>query len=75
MIGTKSAIRSALTQTPDPVSSLMWTLSATAARYVPAPEPSVARKRRLKSGAVLRTARRMRETLTAVPERPGRVRS
>jgi hypothetical protein len=56
MIGTKSAIRSALTQMPEPVRSLTWTLSATAARYVPAPEPSVARKRRRKSGAVRRTA-------------------
>jgi hypothetical protein len=56
MIGTKSTIRSALTHVFEPVRSKTSTVSATAARYVPAPEPSVARKRRLKSGAVRRTA-------------------
>jgi hypothetical protein len=72
MIGRKSTIRSALTHAPESVRSKTSTVSATAARYVPAPEPRVARKRRLKSGAVRRTARlRMRGTLTAVPEPPG----
>jgi hypothetical protein len=66
MIGMNSASRSALTHLPESVRSKTSTVSATAARYVPAPEPSVARKRRLKSGAMRRTARlRMRETLTA----------
>jgi len=57
MIGRKSAIRSALTQVPDLVRSKTSTVSATAARYVPALEPSVARKRRLKSGAERRRSR------------------
>jgi hypothetical protein len=46
MIGRKSAIRRALTHAPDPVRSKTSTVSAIAARYVPALEPSVARKRR-----------------------------
>jgi hypothetical protein len=57
MIGRKSTIRSALTHLPEPVRSKTSTVSAIAARYVPAPEPSVARKRRRKSGARRRTAR------------------
>jgi hypothetical protein len=72
MIGRKSTIRSALTQAPEPVRSKTSTVRATAARYVPAPEPRVARKRRLKSGAVRRTATlRMARTLTASPEPSG----
>src|SRR5918993_5369162 len=68
MIGRKSAIRRALTHLPEPVRSNTSTVSATAARYVPAPEPSVARKRRRKSGAVRRTAKlRMRGTLASGP--------
>jgi len=47
MIGRSSAIRSALTHAPEPVRSKTSTVSAIAARYVPALEPSVARKRRL----------------------------
>jgi hypothetical protein len=58
MIGKKSAIRSALTHAPDPVRSKTSTVSAIAARYVPAPDPNVATKRRRKSGAVLRRPRR-----------------
>ena len=46
MIGRKSAIRSALTHVPDPVRSKTSTVSASAARYVPAPEPSVASRSR-----------------------------
>jgi hypothetical protein len=46
MIGSSSAIRSALTQAPEPVRSKTSTVSAIAARYVPVLEPSVARKRR-----------------------------
>src|SRR3970040_333544 len=49
MIGRNSAIRSALTHVFEPVRSKTSTVSATAARYVPAPEPSVARKSRRKS--------------------------
>jgi hypothetical protein len=42
--GRKSAIRSAPTQVPEPVRSKTSTVSAIAARNVPAPELSVARK-------------------------------
>ncbi len=45
-IGMKSAIRSALTHFPEPVRSKTSTVSAIAARKVPAPEASVARKSR-----------------------------
>ena len=68
--GRKSAIRSALTQAPEPVRSKTSTVSATAARYVPTPEPNVARKRRRKSGAERRRSRlRMSRTLTAARRR------
>jgi hypothetical protein len=46
MIGRKSAIRRALTHVPEPVRSKTSTVSAIAARNVPTPDPSVARKRR-----------------------------
>jgi hypothetical protein len=58
MIGRKSAIRRALTHAPEPVRSKTSTVRAIAARYVPAPDPSVATKRRPKSGARLRRSRR-----------------
>jgi hypothetical protein len=57
MIGRKSAIRRALTQVADPVRSRTSTVSAIAARYVPAPDPSVASVRRRKSGARTKRSR------------------
>ena len=47
-IGRKSATRSAATQVPEPVKAKMFSVSATAARYVPNAEPAVARKSSLK---------------------------
>jgi hypothetical protein len=49
-MGRKSAMRSPATHTGDPVMSLMWSVSATAAMYVPKLEPAVARKSNPKAG-------------------------
>ena len=63
-IGRKSAMRSPATHTGDPVRSLMWSVRATAAMYVPKLDPAVARKRSPKAGERRIRPRRLERSTT-----------
>ena len=64
-IGRKSAMRSPATHTPEPVSSLMWSVSAIAAMYVPKPEPAVARNRSPNAGERRTRPRRLEASMSS----------